>query len=77
MSVATEPNKNSSEKAISSAAADMVNHENSDYPCLPVIDADTKAVGILYARDALEALLTETQDQESLLRDYVMCVGYH
>jgi CBS domain-containing protein len=45
--------------------------------CLPVIDADIKAVGILYARDALEALLTETQDQESLLRDYVMCVGYH
>jgi CBS domain-containing protein len=45
--------------------------------CLPVIDADTKAVGILYARDALEALLTETQDEELLLRDYVMCVGYH
>jgi predicted transcriptional regulator len=45
--------------------------------CLPVIDADTKAVGILYARDALEALLMETQDEESLLRDYVMCVGYH
>jgi CBS domain-containing protein len=45
--------------------------------CVPVIGADSKAVGILYARDALQALLTETKDEESVLRDYVMCVGYH
>jgi len=29
------------------------------------------------ARDALQVLLEEVENEESLLRDYVMCVGYH
>jgi len=32
---------------------------------------------VLKARDALEGLLDEVENEESLLRDYVMCVGYH
>jgi hypothetical protein len=34
-------------------------------------------IGMLNARDALQLLLEEAQDEELLLRDYVMCVGYH
>ena len=45
--------------------------------CIPVIDPGSKPLGILYARDVLQALLTEVQDEEELLRDYVMSVGYH
>lgn len=45
--------------------------------CVPVVDTDSKPLGILYARDALQALLTEVEDEEALLRDYVMSVGYH
>ena len=45
--------------------------------CVPVIDGDSKPLGILSARDALQALLTEVQDEEELLRDYVMSYGYH
>ena len=45
--------------------------------CVPVIDGDAKLLGILSARDALQALLTEVQDEEELLRDYVMSYGYH
>jgi CBS domain-containing protein len=41
---------------------------------VPIIEPDTKLQGILYARDALDALLTEAQDEEELLRDYVMSV---
>jgi CBS domain-containing protein len=43
---------------------------------LPLIDQFRKPVGIIYARDALENLLCEVEDEESLLRDYVMGVGY-
>jgi CBS domain-containing protein len=45
--------------------------------CIPVIEADLKPGGILCARDVLQALLTEVQDEGQLLRDYVMSVGYH
>jgi CBS domain-containing protein len=44
---------------------------------IPVIDTDTRPVGMLNVRDALEVLLQEVEDEEALLRDYVMCVGYH
>ena len=46
-------------------------------PRLPVLDQEDHPVGILYARDVLQAMLAEAEDQESLLRDYVMGVGYH
>lgn len=44
---------------------------------IPVTDQDTRPVGVVNARDALQVLLTEVENEESLLRDYVMCVGYH
>lgn len=43
---------------------------------IPVLDEDSRPLGIVYAVDVVHALLTEAQDQEQLLRDYVMCVGY-
>ena len=43
---------------------------------VPVTDRDCRPVGVLNARDALQMLLTEVENEESLLRDYVMCVGY-
>lgn len=44
---------------------------------IPIIDGDSKPLGIVYAVDAVHALLSEAADQEQLLRDYIMCVGYH
>lgn len=44
---------------------------------IPVLDQNRKPIGILYSRDALRYLLTESQIDEELLRDYVMGVGYH
>lgn len=43
---------------------------------LPVVDQDRMPVGVLNARDAVRVLLEETEHEESLLRDYVMGVGY-
>lgn len=43
---------------------------------IPIIDQAGKPVGIIYARDALQALLGEVESDEALLRDYVMNVGY-
>ena len=44
---------------------------------IPVVDQDSRPIGMLNARDALEVLLEEAEYEEGLLRDYVMCVGYH
>ena len=41
-----------------------------------MVDAERKPIGLLFARDALEMLLSEVEYEEELLRDYVMCVGY-
>jgi CBS domain-containing protein len=43
---------------------------------VPVTDPDSRPIGVLNARDALQALLQETMNEESLLRDYVMGIGY-
>lgn len=43
---------------------------------IPVVDRERRPLGVLNARDALDALLGEVKNQESLLRDYVMGVGY-
>jgi CBS domain-containing protein len=43
---------------------------------VPVVDQEVRPLGVLNARDALEALLEEVEYEEVLLRDYVMCVGY-
>jgi CBS domain-containing protein len=44
---------------------------------IPIIDAQSYPLGILNARDALNALLTDATHETELLRDYVMNVGYH
>lgn len=38
---------------------------------VPLVDQFRKPIGIIYARDTLENLLCEVEDEESLLRDYV------
>lgn len=44
---------------------------------IPILDRGSRPIGVLNARDALEALLEELEYEEVLLREYVMCVGYH
>ena len=43
---------------------------------IPIVDQESRPCGVLNARDALQALLGESEDEESLLRDYVMGIGY-
>jgi CBS domain-containing protein len=43
---------------------------------IPVVDQDYRPIGVLHARDILQVLLEESQDEESMLRDYVMGIGY-
>ncbi len=39
---------------------------------IPVVDTKLRPLGLLSARDALEALLATAQHEETLLRDYIM-----
>src|SRR3546814_13730 len=43
---------------------------------IPVVDQDSAPIGVLNARDVVRILLEDTEYEESLLRDYVMGVGY-
>lgn len=43
---------------------------------IPIVDQRGRPIGIIYARDALQNLLGEVENDEALLRDYVMDVGY-
>lgn len=43
---------------------------------IPIVDGNHKPIGIIYARDALQSLLGESENDEILLRDYVMGIGY-
>ena len=43
---------------------------------IPVVDRDTVPVGVLNARDMVRLLLEDTEHEESLLRDYVVGIGY-
>ena len=43
---------------------------------VPLVDHGGKPIGIIYARDALQHLLDESENDEVLLRDYVMGIGY-
>lgn len=44
---------------------------------LPILNREFRPIGVLNARDALEALREEVEYEAVLLRDYVMCVGWH
>jgi predicted transcriptional regulator len=43
---------------------------------VPVVDQAPRPLGLLHARDILQVLLSESESDEALLRDYVMGVGY-
>ena len=44
---------------------------------IPVIDDRSRPVGVVNARDALQALLANAANETELLRDNVMSVGFH
>ena len=44
---------------------------------LPIVDQNSKPIGLAIARDVLVALMESVEYEEQLLRDYVMCIGYH
>ena len=44
--------------------------------CSPVLDEFGKPQGIVHARDIARALLAEATSEESLMRDYVLGIGY-
>jgi CBS domain-containing protein len=44
--------------------------------CLPVLDDSGRPQGVVHARDLARALLDEVHEEETLLRDYVLGVGY-
>ncbi|MHA6692058.1 CBS domain-containing protein [Devosia sp. A449] len=43
---------------------------------IPMIGAADEPIGVLNARDMLQALLAESVNEEAMMRDYVMGVGY-
>jgi predicted transcriptional regulator len=43
---------------------------------VPVLDQARRPIGIVYAQDALQALLTEAQIEDQQLQNYVAGVGY-
>ena len=43
---------------------------------IPIVDRDTVPLGVLNARDMVRVLLEDTEHEESLLRDYVIGIGY-
>jgi CBS domain-containing protein len=48
----------------------------SGFVHIPIVDQDFKPHGVIYVRDALQVLLGEVEYDVSLLRDYVMGIGY-
>jgi signal-transduction protein with cAMP-binding, CBS, and nucleotidyltransferase domain len=43
---------------------------------IPIIDQKSQPCGVVNARDALQALLSQVKGEELLLRAYVMGIGY-
>jgi CBS domain-containing protein len=43
---------------------------------VPILDEARRPLGIIYAREALQALLSEVENEDELLRDYISGVGY-
>jgi CBS domain-containing protein len=44
--------------------------------CTPVLDNSRRPQGIVHARDIARALLDEVTNEEVLLRDYILGIGY-
>jgi CBS domain-containing protein len=43
---------------------------------VPILNEESKPVGVMNARDALEVILGDVESDVSFLRDYVMGIGY-
>ena len=43
---------------------------------VPILDEACRPLGIIYAREALQALLSESENEDELPRDYISGVGY-
>lgn len=43
---------------------------------VPILDEARRPLGIIYAREALQALLSKSEDEDELFRDYISGVGY-
>jgi CBS domain-containing protein len=43
---------------------------------IPIFDVSGRPQGVVYARDLARALLDEMNEEELLLRDYVLGIGY-
>jgi len=50
--------------------------EKRGFVHIPVVDENCKPSGVVNARDALRALMAEEKYEVSLLRDYIMGIGY-
>lgn len=50
--------------------------EKRGFVHIPVVDQSSKPLGVVNARDALRALMAEGAYETSLLRNYVMGIGY-
>lgn len=50
--------------------------KNTGVRQIPILDENSKPLEIVYAVDAIYALLGEAQNREQMLHDYVMSVGY-
>jgi CBS domain-containing protein len=44
--------------------------------CLPVLDDGGRPQGVLHARDIASALIEDVTNEEGVLRDYVLGIGY-
>jgi CBS domain-containing protein len=44
--------------------------------CIPVLDDSRRPQGVVHARDIARGLLDEVTNEELLLRDYVLGIGY-
>jgi predicted transcriptional regulator len=43
---------------------------------VPILDDARRPLGIIYAREALQMLLSESENEDELLRDHISGVGY-
>lgn len=50
--------------------------ERRGFVHVPVIDENSRPLGVINARDALRTLMADGEYESSLLRDYVMGIGY-
>ena len=50
--------------------------EKSSFVHIPVVDENSKPIGVVNAGDALRTMIADEKYEAALLRDYVMGIGY-